>query len=52
MDEIEINRLPFAKEKFTAPEWYVQMINELKEQWRSGLDPVQNNRSSTETPPV
>lgn len=25
MNEIEINRLPFPKEKFTPPAWYVQM---------------------------
>jgi pilus assembly protein CpaF len=25
MNEIELNRLPFPKEKFTPPDWYVQM---------------------------
>jgi pilus assembly protein CpaF len=27
MDEIEINRLPFPKENFTPPQWYVEMMN-------------------------
>jgi pilus assembly protein CpaF len=26
MGEIELNRLPFPKEKFTPPDWYVQMM--------------------------
>ncbi len=26
MEEIEINRLPFPREKFTPPDWYVQML--------------------------
>ncbi|OFZ18735.1 MAG: pilus assembly protein [Bdellovibrionales bacterium GWB1_55_8] len=26
MDEIETNRLPFGRDKFAAPDWYVQMI--------------------------
>ncbi len=26
MDEIELNRLPFPKEKFTPPTWYTQML--------------------------
>lgn len=30
MDEIELNRLPFPKEKFTAPSWYLQMIEPKK----------------------
>ncbi len=27
MDEIELNRLPFGKEKFTPPAWYTQMAH-------------------------
>jgi pilus assembly protein CpaF len=30
MDEIEINRLPFPREKFTPPDWYRQMIAKNK----------------------
>ena len=31
MDEIELNRLPFPKDKFTPPAWYVQMIKSNKD---------------------
>lgn len=31
MEEIEVNRLPFPREKFTPPDWYVQMIKKGKE---------------------
>ncbi len=31
MNEIELNRLPFPKEKFTPPEWYLQMSQVKKE---------------------
>lgn len=30
MQEIEINRLPFPREKFTPPSWYLQMIHGKK----------------------
>ncbi len=30
MDEIEINRLPFPREKFSPPEWYVQLLKKDK----------------------
>lgn len=30
MSEIEINRLPFGREKFTPPEWYVALMNQNK----------------------
>ncbi len=26
MEEIEVNRLPFPREKFTPPDWYVQLV--------------------------
>ena len=31
MEEIETNRLPFPRDKFTAPDWYVQLKNQKKE---------------------
>ncbi len=31
MDEIEINRLPFGREKFTPPDWYSQMLKKDRE---------------------
>ena len=30
MQEIEINRIPFGREKFTAPEWYLELIKKNK----------------------
>lgn len=30
MDEIEVNRLPFPREKFTAPQWYLQLLQAQK----------------------
>lgn len=30
MHEIEVNRLPFPKEKFTPPAWYVEMVRNNK----------------------
>ncbi len=30
MDEIQLNRLPFPKEKFSPPDWYVQMVKNDK----------------------
>ena len=30
MQEIEINRLPFGREKFTAPSWYLELIQSGK----------------------
>jgi pilus assembly protein CpaF len=26
MEEIEVNRLPFSREQFTPPDWYLEMI--------------------------
>ncbi len=31
MHEIEINRLPFPREKFTPPEWYMQLMRRQKD---------------------
>ena len=31
MHEIETNRLPFTRDKFAAPEWYVQMVSQKKD---------------------
>lgn len=31
MSEIEVNRLPFGREKFAAPEWYAQYLKKIKE---------------------
>jgi pilus assembly protein CpaF len=31
MDEIETNRLPYPREKFNAPDWYLQMKEKLKD---------------------
>ncbi len=30
MSEIELNRLPFPKDRFTAPSWYVQLVQNNK----------------------
>ena len=30
MNEIIVNRLPFTKDKFAPPEWYVQLMNKTK----------------------
>jgi pilus assembly protein CpaF len=30
MSEIEINRLPFPREKFIAPQWYVELMKKNK----------------------
>jgi len=32
MDEIEVNRLPFPREKFTPPEWYVEHVKKQRQQ--------------------
>jgi len=31
MEEIEINRLPFPREKFTPPQWYLQLLQSKKD---------------------
>lgn len=30
MEEIEVNRLPFGREKFAPPEWYLQLLSKNK----------------------
>jgi len=32
MDEIEVNRLPFPREKFTPPEWYVAHVKKQRQE--------------------
>jgi hypothetical protein len=31
MSEIETNRLPYSRDKFTPPDWYVQLKQKLKD---------------------
>jgi len=30
MEEIEVNRLPYGREKFKAPDWYVELQRRRK----------------------
>ncbi|MCM0605671.1 MAG: CpaF family protein [Xanthomonadaceae bacterium] len=30
MEEIEVNRVPFGREQFQAPQWYIDMVNSKK----------------------